>query len=296
MVNGILDSIKQMLGIRLDDTNFDQELVIHINGALSVLTQLGVGPAKGFRISDNSATWPGLLGTREDLDMVISDVYMRVRLMFDPPQNSFLVNALQKQIEEYEWRIAAQNFQPVSEPNDDDGESSGRDGIDGRSVELRNDGEYIQWKYTDESSWQNLVALSDLIPSGGGSGVVGADGITPHIGANGNWFIGDTDTLVLARGVDGATGLSAYQIAVTNGFSGTELEWLESLKGIDGKDGTNGVDGKDGANGVDGMSAFEAAVLGGYTGTQETFYADLAAMQSLSSDMESLAADFEELL
>ena len=108
MVSGILDSIKQMLGIRPDDGNFDQELIIHINGALSVLTQLGVGPSNGFRIKDKEDTWAQLLGGREDLDMVISDVYMRVRLAFDPPQNSFLVSSLQKQIEECDWRIAAQ--------------------------------------------------------------------------------------------------------------------------------------------------------------------------------------------
>lgn len=75
----------------------------------------------------------------------------------------------------------------------------------------------------------------------------GANGITPTIGANGNWWIGDTDTNVPAAGTPGATGAtgaSAYDIAVANGFVGTEAEWLASLKGANGTNGTNGTDGK----------------------------------------------------
>lgn len=98
-----------------------------------------------------------------------------------------------------------------------------------------------------------------------GSGALkGEDGITPHIGDNGNWYIGDTDTGVNAEGKDGSDGvdgLSAYQIAVKNGFIGTEKEWESSLKGekgdpgkdgLPGADGRDGIDGKDGAPGADG--------------------------------------------
>lgn len=105
----ILDSIKQMHGINSDDINFDSELIMYINGALMIMTQLGVGPVKGFSIRDNLATWEQFLEGREDLDLVFNDVYLRVRLIFDPPQNSFLVTAIERQIKEYDWRIESQH-------------------------------------------------------------------------------------------------------------------------------------------------------------------------------------------
>lgn len=103
----ILDSIKQMHGIGEDDTNFDKELIMHINGALMVLTQLGVGPSDGFSIKTKAETWEDFLDGRKDLDLVFNNVYLRVRLIFDPPTNSFLVSAIERQIKEYDWRIEA---------------------------------------------------------------------------------------------------------------------------------------------------------------------------------------------
>ena len=105
MVASILDTIKQMLGIAVEDDNFDNELIVHINSAISVLTQLGVGPVEGYRIEDATQEWPDLLADRKDIDNVKSAVYCRVRLAFDPPQNTFLVEALNKQRDEAEWRI-----------------------------------------------------------------------------------------------------------------------------------------------------------------------------------------------
>lgn len=101
----ILDSIKQLLGISEDDDSFDKDLIVHINGALMIMTQLGVGDPNGYSIFDKTNTWDDFLLDRKDLDAVKSDVYLRVRLMFDPPQNSFLVNSIEKQIQEYDWRI-----------------------------------------------------------------------------------------------------------------------------------------------------------------------------------------------
>lgn len=100
----ILDSIKQMLGIEPEDTNFDRELIIHINGALMIINQLGVGPS-GYVITSKENTWTEFLLDRNDLELVKTAVYLRVRLIFDPPQNSFLVNAIKEQIQEYDWRI-----------------------------------------------------------------------------------------------------------------------------------------------------------------------------------------------
>ena len=70
----------------------------------------------------------------------------------------------------------------------------------------------------------------------------------------------------------GADGKSAYEVAVANGFSGTESEWLLSLKGADGKDGANGIDGKDRENG---KSAYEIAVANGFSGTESEWLKSL---------------------
>ena len=106
-MTSILDSIKQLLGISSTDTTFDNELIMFINGALMIMTQLGVGPEAGYRITSKTNVWTELLGTRTDLDLVRSAIYLRVRLIFDPPTNAFLVTSMEKQIAEYDWRIEA---------------------------------------------------------------------------------------------------------------------------------------------------------------------------------------------
>jgi len=103
----ILDSIKQMHGITSEDISFDKEFIMHINGALMIMTQLGVGPVEGYSITSKDQTWAQFLQDRTDLDLVFNDVYLRVKLIFDPPQNSFLVTAIERQIKEYDWRIEA---------------------------------------------------------------------------------------------------------------------------------------------------------------------------------------------
>lgn len=107
-MENILDSIKKLLGIDEADLNFDQELIMHINSVFMVLNQLGVGPVGGFKISSNEETWTDFVGARLDLESVKSYIYLKVRLLFDPPQNSFLVAAIEKQIEEHEWRLQVQ--------------------------------------------------------------------------------------------------------------------------------------------------------------------------------------------
>ena len=107
-MENILDSIKKLLGIDEADLNFDQELIMHINSVFMVLNQLGVGPVGGFKISSNEEVWTDFVGTRLDLESVKSYIYLKVRLLFDPPQNSFLVGSIEKQIEENEWRLKVQ--------------------------------------------------------------------------------------------------------------------------------------------------------------------------------------------
>ena len=107
-MENILDSIKKLLGIDEADLNFDQELIMHINSVFMVLNQLGVGPVGGFKIYSNEETWTDFVGARLDLESVKSYIYLKVRLLFDPPQNSFLVGSIEKQVEEHEWRLQAQ--------------------------------------------------------------------------------------------------------------------------------------------------------------------------------------------
>lgn len=107
-MDSILDEIKTLLGIDEKDLNFDRELIMHINSVLMVLAQLGVGPVTGFKIVGDTETWDSFLDDREDLEIIKSYVYLKVRLLFDPPQNSFLVESINKQIEEFEWRIQLQ--------------------------------------------------------------------------------------------------------------------------------------------------------------------------------------------
>lgn len=107
-MDSILVSIKKLLGIESEYTHFDQDIIMFINSALLSLNQLGIGPTEGFSITDNTQVWTDLLGTRKDVDAVKQYIYLKVRLVFDPPTNSFLVEAINRQITELEWRLNVQ--------------------------------------------------------------------------------------------------------------------------------------------------------------------------------------------
>ena len=104
MQESILTSIKKLLGITADYQHFDTDIIMHINSVFMILMQLGLGPEDGFSISDDSATWSDFLGDKKWLEAVKSYVYLRVRLLFDPPQNGTLMNAMEKAIDMFEWR------------------------------------------------------------------------------------------------------------------------------------------------------------------------------------------------
>lgn len=105
-MESILTSIKKLLGIDAEYTYFDDDLVMHINSALMILTQLGVGPADGFSISKDTETWTDFLGDNLlKLQSVKTYVYLKVRLMFDPPSGSALIESINRQISELEWRL-----------------------------------------------------------------------------------------------------------------------------------------------------------------------------------------------
>lgn len=108
MDDSILDSIKKILGMPPDYDAFDTDLVIHINSVFGILAQLGVGPAGGFSISDNTTLWKAYLGDLKDLEMVKSYMALKVRLVFDPPTIGAVMDAMKEQIREYEWRLNVQ--------------------------------------------------------------------------------------------------------------------------------------------------------------------------------------------
>lgn len=102
-MNSILDSIKTLLGIRSDDDSFDKDIIFHINTAFYNLVQIGVGD--DFSIIDNTAIWTDFLKTSKELEAVKSYVYLKVRLLFDPPTSSVLLDSIKSSLLEYECRL-----------------------------------------------------------------------------------------------------------------------------------------------------------------------------------------------
>lgn len=105
-MDSILNSIKKLLGITEEYSAFDTDIIIHINSVLAILRQIGVGPSNGFYIEDESATWNDFIENDSRLETIKSYIYMKVRMMFDPPTSSSIMEAYNKTINELEWRIS----------------------------------------------------------------------------------------------------------------------------------------------------------------------------------------------
>lgn len=101
----ILTTIKKVLGIDEAYTHFDQDIIMFINTAFLSLNQIGVGPANPFSITDNTKIWADFFGEREDLEAVKSYIFLKVKLMFDPPSNSFVLDSIDRQLTQIEWRL-----------------------------------------------------------------------------------------------------------------------------------------------------------------------------------------------
>lgn len=106
MDTSILNSIKKLLGLDSEYTPFDQDIILHINAVLRVLNQLGVGSST-FRVSSASEEWSEFLTSSDEvnLDDVITFVYLRVRLLFDPPSSGIVTDSIKATIDELTWRI-----------------------------------------------------------------------------------------------------------------------------------------------------------------------------------------------
>ena len=121
-MESILNSIKQMLNISESDTNFDTDIIIHINSVFSTLKQLGVGPDEKFRIVDDKPVWSDFTEEDYDYDEVKTYVYLKVKKVFDPPANSNVMKAMDDEIDELEWRlnVTASNKKMEEDENNED--------------------------------------------------------------------------------------------------------------------------------------------------------------------------------
>lgn len=106
--DSILTTVKGMVGLSEENIDFDFEIIPHINSVLMSLNQMGIGPSTGFVISDKTKKWSDYLGTTTNLEAVKSYIGMKVRLIFDPPSSSFVLESIKNQIAEFEWRLTIQ--------------------------------------------------------------------------------------------------------------------------------------------------------------------------------------------
>lgn len=105
-MNSILTSIKKLLGIMSDYTHFDPDIIMHINSIFLTLSQIGVGPSEGFLVEDESTLWTDFLPENDKrFEAVKTYVYLKVRLVFDPPTSSAVIESINRTIAELEWRL-----------------------------------------------------------------------------------------------------------------------------------------------------------------------------------------------
>lgn len=107
-MESVLTSIKKLLGIASDYEHFDTDIIIHINSVLMTLNQLGIGPDIPATITSTNDTWVTTLGNISNVEAVKTYIYLKVRMLFDPPSSSSVIEAMNRQISELEWRLCAQ--------------------------------------------------------------------------------------------------------------------------------------------------------------------------------------------
>lgn len=104
-MESILTSIKKLLGITEEYDHFDPDIIMHINSVFMILTQLGVGPAEGFSIEDDTSVWSDFIQDTNKIEAVKSYIYLKVKLAFDPPLSSAVIESMNRLINELEWRL-----------------------------------------------------------------------------------------------------------------------------------------------------------------------------------------------
>lgn len=107
-MESILTSIKKVLGIYEEDTSFDIDIIMHINTVIMILRQMGIGPSKGYSISSSYDTWNDYISDISLIEPVKTYIALKVRLIFDPPASSAIIEAINRTITELEWRLNVQ--------------------------------------------------------------------------------------------------------------------------------------------------------------------------------------------
>lgn len=102
----ILLSTKKSLGLDPSSTNFDLDIIVCINSALNILTQIGVGPVEGFSITSDEETWDDFIGSDKRLNMTKSYIYLKTKIIFDPPTGNALLEGYKEIIKEFECRLS----------------------------------------------------------------------------------------------------------------------------------------------------------------------------------------------
>ena len=166
-MESILISIKKMLGISEDYDAFDSVIVMYINSVFSTLTQLGIGSSEGFSVLDEAETWSDFIGDDAALEAVKSYTYLRVRLLFDPPLNSTVIESMNRQINELEWRLNALADNSSSGGSDSDEKTC----ISIIKSEINASGELVL-TYSDNT----VVNLGVVVGAKGDPGKDGQDG------------------------------------------------------------------------------------------------------------------------
>lgn len=118
-MESILTSIKKLLGVGESYTEFDADIVMHINSVFMILTQMGVGPSEGFSIEDDTTTWNEFIPDLKNFEAVKTYVYLKVKLIFDTPDRSSVVESTNRMISELEWRLYAAASTPVTNGEED---------------------------------------------------------------------------------------------------------------------------------------------------------------------------------
>lgn len=124
-MDSILDSIKKMLGIDPDDDAFDTDIIININSVFMVLNQIGVGPAECFSITSNTELWNDFMVDAINIAAIKSYIFLKVKVLFDPPAGSVVLDAMLSQISELEWRLnrqAEEGLYDIEEEEDEEDE------------------------------------------------------------------------------------------------------------------------------------------------------------------------------
>lgn len=104
-MDSILNSIKKLLGIPIEQEHFDTDVIMHINSAFSDLWELGVGPEEAVKITNDNDSWELFTQEATNYENVKEYVYISVKLIFDPPLSSSVLAAYERKLKELEWRL-----------------------------------------------------------------------------------------------------------------------------------------------------------------------------------------------